>query len=119
MTRPNFKFLSGEGKRNRTNADLFQLMLCKAWGEGCQVITGHHISFLFDGDLETEDEVPSADCLLFDHEIMSTLFPKDYISIMATLAVLERYDRENYVRKLICDKYPGVLDTNPKHAPEG
>lgn len=105
-TRPNFKFLSGEGKRNRANADLFQAILCRAWGNGCSVITGHHVSFLFDGDLATEDEVPSADCLLFDHDIMGELFPEDYLDIMRHISGLVRYEREDYVRGLMLARYP-------------
>lgn len=119
MNRPAFKYLSGEGKRNRANADLFQAMLCLAWGEGCSVITGHHVSFLFDGDLSTEDEVPSADCVLFDHHIMSQVFPHDYLLVMQAIAPMQRYERENYVRSLLCERYPEVkLVRDPKFPPE-
>lgn len=104
--RPTFKYLSGEGKRNRANADLFQALLCLAWGDDCQVITGHHVSFLFNGDLSTEDEVPSADSLLFDHDVMKTVFPADYLAIMAHIAVLPRYDREDFVRTIVCHRFP-------------
>lgn len=106
MKRPTFKYLAGEGKRNRANADLFQALLCLAWGDNCSVITGHHVSFLFDGDLSTEDEVPSADSVLFDHDIMSGVFPDDYLKIMSALAPMPRYDREDYVRALVCKRYP-------------
>lgn len=108
MYRPTFKYLSGEGKRNRHNADLFHAMLCIAWGQDCAVITGHHVSFMFDGDLSTEDEVPSADCLLFDHEVMRAIFPGDYRDILQRLALMQRYDRENLVRALVCERYPNV-----------
>lgn len=104
--RPTFRYLSGEGKRNRANADLFQAMLHIAWGEGVTVITGHHVSFLFDGDLATEDEIPSADCLLFDHDVMATLFPADYTQIMVELAPLGRYERENRMRELMIAHHP-------------
>lgn len=104
--RPTFRYLSGEGKRNRSNADLFQAMLTLAWGSKCSVITGHHVSFLFDGDLSTEDEIPSADTVLFDHAIMGTLFPTDYREIMAKLAPLARYERENATRVLLIERYP-------------
>lgn len=114
--RPTFRYLSGEGKRNRANADLFQAMLLIAWGEGCSVITGHHVSFLFDGDLSTEDEIPSADCLLFDHDVMGTLFPGDYQEIMATIAPLGRYERENVVRRLMIARHPecGLSPAEPE-----
>jgi len=116
--RPAFRYLSGEGKRNRANADLFQTMLRMAWGSECMVITGHHVSFMFDNDLATEDEVPSADCLLFDHDIMRCVFPADYRDVMVALAPLERYARENYVRALLCERYPGILKSDPVEPPQ-
>lgn len=115
--RPAFRYLSGEGKRNRANADLYQAMLQIAWGDGCSVITGHHVSFLFDGDLSTEDEIPSADSLLFDHDVMSCLFPADYIDIMRQIAPLRRYARENYVRALMVERHPECgLELKEVHA---
>lgn len=108
MYRPTFKYLSGEGKRNRHNADLFQAILCKAWGTGCSVMTGHHVAFLFDGDLSTEDEVPSADCLLFDLEIMGAVFGDKRDSILLHIAPLGRGDREDYVRARFREAYPAA-----------
>ncbi len=105
---PTFKYLSGEGKRNRHNADLFQALLCTAWGVGCSVMTGHHIAFLFDGNLETEDEVPSADCLLFDLEIMGAVFGEERDSILLRIALMNRDDREDYVRRQFCRLDPEV-----------
>lgn len=119
IARPAFRYLSGEGKRNRANADLFRALLCIAWGDDCMVITGHHVSFMFDGDLSTEDEVPSADCLLFDHEIMGRVFPEDYMEIMRDLAPMHRYARENHVRRLFCARYPDIpLSREPVEAPQ-
>ena len=118
--RPSFRYLSGEGKRNRANADLFQALLCTAWGEGCMVITGHHVSFMFDGDLSTEDEVPSADSVLFDHEIMGAVFGESHaVEIMREIAPLPRYRREDFVRELLCRKNPALnLSREPVPAPE-
>lgn len=117
MARPDFKFLPGEGKRNRKNADLFLTLLCLAWEENCQVMTGHHIGFMFDSDLSTQDEIPAADTLLFDHDVMALLFPQDYQDVMSELALLRRYERENYVRRLVCSRYPGRgLDNSPRFA---
>lgn len=106
MYRPTFKYLSGEGKRNRHNADLFQALLCQSWGLGCSVMTGHHVAFLFDGDLATEDEVPSADCLLFDLEIMGEVFGTERDAILHAIVTMPRGDRENYVRARFRERYP-------------
>ena len=104
--RPTFKYLSGEGKRNRHNADLFQALLCRAWGADCSVMTGHHVAFLFDGDLGTEDEIPSADCLLFDVEIMNAVFAEDTVWLLRALSTMVRGQREDYVRALYRHRFP-------------
>jgi hypothetical protein len=113
MYKPTFKYLSGEGKRNRHNADLYEALLCVAWGIGCSVMTGHHIAFLFNGDLMTEDEIPSADTLLFDLEIMGAVFGAERDSLLQTLALQGRNERENTVRARFCSLYPHI-----KLAPE-
>lgn len=106
MNRPKHRFLGPEGKRNRANADLFRAMLCVVWGDNCDIITGHHINFQFDGDLSTEDEIPSADCLLFDHDIMCAVFGEKAYEIMRNIAILRPWARENYVRSLFVMLHP-------------
>jgi hypothetical protein len=93
-------FLSTEGKRNRANADLYLDMLRIAYpGEKLDVIVGHHICFEFDGDISTENEIPAADTLLFDHEIMGRIFGKDKArSLMHALVDLPDAKREDYLR---------------------
>lgn len=100
MTRPTVHFLSGEGKRNRANADLYRRLLAIAWGE-CEVIVGHHVAFQFDGDLNTEDEIPSADCLLFDHDIMGAVFGEQALELMQRIALLRPYERETEVARVL------------------
>lgn len=112
--RPNAKFLGGEGKRNRHNAGLFCQMLFQAWGD-CDVIVGHHINFLFDKNLETEDEIPAADTLLFDHAIMGCLFGDKMPDVLAHIAVLGPYARERYVAQRFNELYPERAVTIPEH----
>lgn len=92
-SRPATRFLGPEGKRNRANAALYKAMLCVAWGE-CEVIVGHHVNFQFDGDLSTEDEIPSADTLLFDHDIMGAVFGDSAVLLMTQIAAVRPYERE-------------------------
>jgi hypothetical protein len=106
MSRPTAKFLKDEGKRNRANADLFRVMLCIAWGEDCEIIVGHHINFQFDKDFNTEDEIPAADTLLFDHEIMHAVFGDKALGIMRTIATLAPYEREEYVGAVLRKEHP-------------
>lgn len=112
MNRPTERFLGGEGKRNRHNAALYVAMLNKAWG-ACEVIVGHHINFEFDSNLDTEDEIPSADCLLFNHQIMRGIFGKDAPNIMSHLAGLEPYAREEEVVRQWNERYPDEQLTIP------
>lgn len=100
MTRPTEHFLSGEGKRNRAHADLFRQLLAIAWGD-CEVIVGHHVAFQFDGDLNTEDEIPSADCLLFNHDIMTAVFGADAVTLMQRIAAMVPGDREAEVARAL------------------
>lgn len=102
MQRPTniIHFLSGEGKRNRAAADLFQRLLTIAWGN-CQVIVGHHVAFQFDNDLTTEDEIPSADTLLFDHGIMTAVFGEDAIPLMQRIAAMLPGEREAEVQRAL------------------
>jgi hypothetical protein len=93
-------FLSTEGKRNRANADLYLSILQIAYpGEVLDVIVGHHICFEFDKDIATENEIPAADTLLFDHEIMGRVFGKDKaLAHMVHMVKLDAGQREDYIR---------------------
>src|SRR5688572_29043208 len=89
-------FLSVEDKRNRTHAALFARMLRLAYGRDVDVIVGHHVTFEFHGDISTENEIPSADCLLFDHDIMPRIFGRrramELMQHLATIPAEERCD---------------------------
>jgi hypothetical protein len=96
-------YLTEENKRNKDNADLYVLMLRLAFEkEGTeQVLVGHHITFEFDGKIDTMNEIPSADTLLFDHDIMTRIFGDSAIMVMKTLAALPACDRERSCRRAI------------------
>lgn len=88
-------YLHFEGERNRKNATLFEKMIKHAYGEKNAVICGHHLTFEFDGDLTTENEIPAADTLIFDHEIMEANFGDDaYMVMQACAAVRAEYRDE-------------------------
>jgi hypothetical protein len=79
-------YLGYENERNKKNALLYQTILQRAWGKDLDVLVGHHICFEQNKDIKTENEIPSADTLMFDHEIMTKVFGDDASSIMASLA---------------------------------
>lgn len=86
-------FLMTENKRNHDAHRIFERFLHRAIGE-CEVLVGHHIIFLQEG--QEPNEIPSADCLCFSPELMGAVFgPERAKQIMLTLAhrVSEERDR--------------------------
>src|SRR5271167_3031313 len=79
-------FLGYENARNKRNAALYCALIKAALGE-CDVLVGHHLTFEINGDLDTENEIPSADCLMFDHDLMTKIFGNEALSIMGHLAL--------------------------------
>lgn len=88
-------YLGFENTRNKTHAATYERFL-RAALPGCKlsVLVGHHICLEIDGDLETENEIPSADCLMFDHELMGTVFGGNAIRVMQSLALNPCGDRD-------------------------
>lgn len=81
---PKFKdFLQFENQRNHDDHITFNRFLQKAVGP-CEVLVAHHIVFLV-GD-EEPNEIPSADALMFNPELMGAVFGEKAMGIMLTLA---------------------------------
>lgn len=88
-------WLGYEQARNKQHAGLYEKILkLAALGTNCTVLVGHHIGFEFNGDIDTENEIPSADTLIFDHEIMGRVFGSSAVSIMAELATIPAERRD-------------------------
>lgn len=88
-------WLSYEQTRNKTHAALYEKVLKLAdLGTNIAVLVGHHIGFEFNGNLDTENEIPSADTLIFDHEIMARVFGSNAVAIMAELATIPAERRD-------------------------
>lgn len=80
-------FLGFEDARNRKHAKLYAEIMRRALGGGnTAVLIGHHLGFEFDQDIETENEIPSADTLLFNHYLMSKVFGDRAVDVMMHLA---------------------------------
>jgi hypothetical protein len=93
-------YLEYENARNKSAAGLFETMLRIAFTD-CQVMVGHHISMEFKGDLATENEIPSADTLIFDHPIMTRIFGEYAVPLMQHLAAIPCHEREAAVREAL------------------
>ena len=91
-------YLGFETERNKRNAELFTAMVQAAFGTDNDCLIGHHITFEEHGDISTENEIPSADCLLFDHDVMGRIFGEAAPEIMQQLAALDVIDRDDWAR---------------------
>lgn len=96
-------WLGYELGRNKAHAGLYVAIvrdaISKLTGARVESLIGHHITFETgpkDGeiDIETENEIPSADCLMFDHTIMGAVFGDMAIPIMVRLASVPCEDRD-------------------------
>jgi hypothetical protein len=88
-------YLTYENQRNRTHAQIYETLIKKALGAKWVVLTGHHFLYERDGDVNTEGEIPSADTVLFDHDIMTAVFGNEAINIMSDLARVPCSERES------------------------
>ena len=94
-------YLETENERNKEHADLYVQLIQRAFGKEAQVMIGHHLSFEFEGKLETENEIPSADTLLFCHEAMKLIFGALYEDVLIDLALTPAEGREEVVREYL------------------
>ena len=79
-------FLGEENARNKRNAALYTLVMQRALGCKTDVLIGHHLCFEMEKDIATENEIPSADTMLFDHGVMSKVFGDRALEVMQHLA---------------------------------
>lgn len=99
-------YLTIEQNRNKQHANLYARMLQVAsLGPNIAVLVGHHIGFEFGGDIETENEIPSADTLIFDHDIMSRIFGSRSLAIMAELATIPAERRDARLQEFMNQTY--------------
>lgn len=79
-------YFTTELARNHEHAALYTRMMQIAFGAQDDEMIGHHLSFQEHGKLDTLQEIPSADTLIFDHYVMGRVFGEDSIKIMQHLA---------------------------------
>lgn len=99
-------WLGDELTRNKENGELYVALMKRAVGKlapGCRVdvLIGHHLTFELDGDIKTENEVPSADCLMFDHDLMTAAFGEAALGIMKDLSQLPCGKRDDFLREVL------------------
>lgn len=94
-------YLGYENQRNKRNAGTYAKLMQLALGDDVQILIGHHLTFEVGSDLSTENEIPSADCLMFDHDIMGKVFGVRAQEYMAELAVLPCEQRDLFLADLV------------------
>lgn len=67
-------YLTLENGRNHRHAKLYERLIKLAYGDDYEVLIGHHINFQLRGHVETINEIPSADTLIFDKGLMTKVF---------------------------------------------
>jgi len=87
-------YLEFESARNKSNASLYVSIMKHAFGDRADILIGHHLCFEISGDLATENEIPSADTMMFDHNVMTSVFGDRAISIMQHLAAIPAESRD-------------------------
>lgn len=88
-----------ENDRNAESRELFKAIIREAYGVQ-DVIIAHHLTYVKDeGDYEYVEEVPSADALIFDHDVARKLWGKQWKSILTRLALEPIATRDALLKK--------------------
>ena len=110
-------YLGYENDRNARGHKLYEKLLKIAFGAENEVISGHHFMLAPDGDINKGvNEIPSADTILFDHDIMSKVFGDKAVHIMSKLAMRPVEARDEFL-KVLLDVLPDPVQP-PSPIPE-
>lgn len=85
-------YLEAENARNLKNHALYSAMLKRAFGNECQVMIAHHLTF--EGEGVAPDEIPSADTFLFDIALMRRIFGLGASNLLQQMAILPPEQRD-------------------------
>lgn len=98
---------SYENERNSKHSDLYKAIIKECFGVN-DVIIAHHLVYVTteirDGfEYQIVEEVPSADCLIFDHDIARHIWGSNFKEILIKLALEPVETRD----QLLSDLYYG------------
>lgn len=102
-----------ENDRNQDNHDLYKDIIREAYGVQ-DVIIGHHLVYQTeykntDGFVyQLVEEIPSADSLIFDHEVAQKIWGKKYRVILSKLAMEPVETRDALLKKLFYSRVKEV-----------
>lgn len=76
-----------ENDRNARNRELFTQMIHEAFNTNQTIIAHHLVYSIQEDDNFLVEEIPSADTLIFDHDVMKKLFPNNWREVLTSLAL--------------------------------
>ncbi len=105
-TTPNGTRIEGayENERNAEAADLFKCIIRHVFGV-TDVIVAHHLVYIAvekdaNGfDIQVVEEIPSADALIFDHDVAKKLWPSDWRDKLTQFALTPVEQRDALLRQ--------------------
>lgn len=100
-------YLAAEEERNLAGTPIFEKFLKRALGKEVNIIAGHHIIFMADGN--PPNEISSADTLWFDHTLMNRVFGPKALMVMQVCASRPRDKRERYIADML-----GAIEASEK-----
>lgn len=110
MANSQIEWISVEGHRNRQNAALYAALVCGAYGQSFEMFIGHHLAYKQKHEeITTLSEIPSADTLLFNHDIMIDIFDVRALDVMSQLARTPAAYREQVLEQMLHDHKSGNL----------
>ena len=92
----NESYVRYEVDRNHRSKPVFQVLLRRAYGPGSTVIISHHLTVMCPKGVV--HEIPSADTILFDPDIMGSVFGPRAAGRMAMLAKIRPEPREERIK---------------------
>lgn len=96
---------SYENDRNAESGELFKAIIRECFGVS-DVIIAHHLVYVTEEEragfkYQVVEEIPSADCLIFDHDIAKRVWGEDkYRTILVQLALEPAESRDRLLKKL-------------------
>lgn len=87
-----------ENQRNEDNLDLFTAMIRETHDQVQLVVVGHHI--IYKEHDKSPQEIPSADYLIFDHEIAQKVWGLKWREVLTQLAMEPAAGRDALLRRL-------------------
>lgn len=96
-------YVVDEYERNLSAKLLYTALLKSAYGPDAVVMVSHHITVMLPDS--TVHEIPSADTILFDHDIMRKAFGTRSLAIIGELSRVPANMREDELRRVWTKAY--------------